>query len=381
MKKTKRILQISIGTTVFGGVEQMIYQIYKNIDREKIQFDLLSPNLTTYGIHEDEILKMGGKIIELKADRSNLKGKLKYYVRLYKFLKKNSYEIVHINSGAFLFVLMVSIICRLAGIKKIIVHSHNARQGLNLGKRVVFDLLKPILALVATDYMACSELAGRSMFNKRLFKQNKVIIIKNGIDIQKYKFNLEIRNKYRMKLGIDENIVYGHVGRFELQKNHEFLIDIFFHIQKIQPEAVLLLIGDGELKEKIIRKLEGLKIKDKVKFLGVRKDVPELLQAIDCFILPSLYEGLPVVGVEAQASGVPLFCSDSITEELRLLDTTKYISLNTEANEWAKLICKSIDNKDCRIREEAYKIVEEKGYDIKKTAEQLENIYLGEEVD
>lgn len=376
MEKTKRVLQISIGMTMFGGVEQMIYQIYKNINRENVQFDLLSPNFTTYGMHKDEILNMGGRVFELKADRSSFKGKMKYQMRLYRFLKKNKYEIVHINSGAFLFVLMVAITCKLAGVKRIIAHSHNAIQNMKPIKKRICDVLKPILSWCCTDYLACSELAGYSMFAKKLFKQNKVIIIKNGIDIQKYKFNMKIRNEYREKLGINKNIIYGHVGRFEAQKNHEFLIDIFFEIQKIQPEAILLLIGDGELKEKIIRKLEVLKIKDKVKFLGVRRDVPELLQAIDCFILPSLYEGLPVVGVEAQTSGLPLFCSDTITEELRLSDTTKFISLSAEANEWAKLICKSIDNKDCRIREEAYKNAINNGYDIKKTAKDMEEIYL-----
>jgi len=373
MKEPKRVLQISIGMTVFGGVEQMLYQIYKNIDKKKIQFDFLSPNLTTYEIHKNEILNYGGKIIELKANRNNLKGKLLYNIRLYKFLKKNKYEIVHINSGVFLFVFQVAFMAKLCGVKKIIVHSHNAIKIKNKFKRNIINILKHFLHGISTDNLACSELAAKSMFLERDLKDVK--IIKNGIDIQKYKFNSEIRNKYRQELGIKKNIVYGHIGRFETQKNHEFLIDIFYEIQKKQPEAVLLLIGEGNLKNKIINKVEELKITEKVKFLNLRQDVPELLQAMDCFILPSLYEGLPVVGIEAQTSGLPLICSETITNELKLLNNTKFILLNDDATVWAEEICKSNYLENTEKRKEAYKMVKAAGYDIKAVSKEVEKIY------
>lgn len=371
----KRILQISIGSTVFGGVEKMIYEIYKNIDKNKFQFDFLSPNYTTYGMYREEIETAGGKIIEFKVDRNKLKGKLLYNKRLYQFLKKNKYEIVHINSGVFLFVLQVAMICRMAGVKKIIVHSHNAiNYNLeNKLKKYIINILKPLLKIFATDYLACSELAAQSMFSKEILKNVK--IIKNGIDVNKYKFNIDIRNKYRQELNIENSISYIHVGRFERQKNHKFLIDVFYEIQKIQNNAKLILIGEGQLQETIIAKVKELKIEDKVIFLNQRKDVGDLLHAGDCFILPSLYEGLPVVGIEAQTSGLPLICSDTITRELKLLDTTTFYSLGDKASTWSEKICKITNSLDLKSREDSYKLVQDKGYDIKMTANDMERIY------
>lgn len=372
----KRVLQISIGTTVFGGVEKMIYEIYKNIDRSKFQFDFLSPNYSTYESYKNEIENMGGKIIELKTDRSSsLKEKLKYNIRLYRFLKDNKYDIVHINSGVFLFVLQVAIICKITRVKKIIVHSHSANANAikNKFKKFIINMLKPLLKCVATDYLACSELAKQSLFSKNNFKNVK--IIKNGIDVSKYKFNIDIRKQYRKKLNIEDKICYVHVGRFEKEKNHKFLIDIFNEILKEQNNAKLILIGDGKLKRSIINKVEQYGIKDKVEFLNQRKDVAELLQAMDCFILPSLYEGLPVVGVEAQTSGLSLICSDTITKELKLLDTTTFISLNESASIWSKKICEITNSIDLKSRENAYKIVQDNGYDIKITANKMQEIY------
>ena len=369
----KRVLQISIGTTVFGGVEKMIYEIYKNIDQNKYQFDFLSPNYSTYESYRNEIENKGGKIIELKTDRSNFKKKLLYNKRLYKFLKNNKYDIVHINSGVFLFVLQVAVICKISGVKKIIVHSHNAIVIKNKLKKFIITILKPFLKCVATDYLACSELAAKSIFSKSNLKNVK--IIKNGINVAKYKFNIDIREQYRKKLKIEDNICYVHVGRFEKQKNHNFLIEIFNEILKEQNNAKLFLIGEGELKENIKNKVKEYGISDKVEFLNQRKDVAELLQAMDCFILPSLYEGLPVVGIEAQTSGLPLICSDTITKELKLLDTTTFISLNDAANIWSKKICEITNSVDLQTRENAYKIVQDEGYDIKITANKMQEIY------
>ena len=374
MEKIKRVLQISIGLTVFGGVEQILYQIYKNIDKEKVQFDFLSPNLTTYDIHKQEIINSGGKIIELQANRERIKGKILYNYRLFKFLKKNQYEIVHINSGAFFFCLQVAIICKICGIKKVIIHSHNAVK-MNGVKKIVKNILKPVLNLLADDKFACSKLAADAMFCKREIERGNIRIIKNGIDIDKFTFNEEIRNRYRKELDIQEKIVYGNVARFDKEKNHEFLIDVFFEIQKIQENAVLLLIGEGTLKNSIEEKTKKLNIDKKVFFLGVRKDVNKIMQAIDCIIMPSFYEGLPVVGVEAQTTGLTLICSDRITTELKLLDTTQFVSLDLKAEEWAKKICNEQFN-NCEYRKRAYNLARENGYDIKMVAKEIENIYL-----
>lgn len=370
----KKVLQISIGTTVLGGVEKMLYEIYKNIDKNKVQFDFLFPNYCIFGKYTEDVKNMGAKIIELKTDRNSLKKKLLYNIRLYKFLKRNKYDVVHINSGAFLFVLQVAIICKMAGVKKIIIHSHNAVVIKSKLKKMIIDSLKPILNHLGTDFLACSQLAAESMFSKNNLKNVK--IIKNGIDILKYRFDINTRQQYRKKLNIENDVCYVHVGRFEEQKNHKFLIDIFNSILKEQKNAKLIMIGDGELKENITNKIEKYGINDRVLFLNQRNDVAQLLQAMDCFILPSLYEGFPVVGVEAQTSGLPLICSDTITKELKLLETTIFVSLDDNTNIWSKKICEIMKNFDLESRKEAYKIVQNDGYDIKKTANIMQEIYI-----
>lgn len=370
-----RVLQISIGTTVFGGVQKMLYEIYKNIDKNKVQFDFLFPNYCIFGEYRTEIENMGAKIFELKTPRNNLKEKMLYNKKLYKFLKNNKYEIVHINSGAFLFVLQVAIICKIAGVKKIIVHSHSAIIIKNRFKKFFINILKPLLEFVATDYLACSNLAAKSMFTKKNLKNVK--IIKNGIEVEKYKFDIYTRKKYREELNVNDCICYVHVGRFEETKNHIFLIDIFNEILKKQNNAKLILIGDGNLKENIRKKVDEYGIKNKVEFLDQRNDVADLLQAMDCFIFPSLYEGLGIVGIEAQASGLPLICSGIIPKEIKLLETTTFISLKDSASIWSKKICDITNSIDLKSRENAYKIVQDNEYDIKMTANIMEELYSG----
>lgn len=302
----KRILQISIGSKVFGGVEKFLYEIYKKIDKQKIQFDFLSPNITSYGLYADEIKKMGGNIIELKIDRAGLKGKILYNKKLYEFLKSNEYDIVHINSGAFFFCLQVAFICKICKVKRIIVHSHNNIKMSNL-KKTVKNLLKPMLNFLADDCLACSNSAANALFLHRKVKNGKVKIINNGIETDIFKFNEKIREEYRKNLNLEDKIVYGHVGRFDREKNHYFLIKVFNEICKVQKNAILMLIGEGKLENDVKKMVEELELNDKVYFLGVRKDVNNIMTAMDCFIFPSLYEGLGIVAIEAQTSRLNYF--------------------------------------------------------------------------
>ena len=371
----KRVLQINAGIGEFGGVEKILFDIYKNIDKKKIQFDFISPYKTTYELYKNEIINMGANVFELNADRRSFKGKIQYNIRLYKFLKKNKYEIVHINSGVFLFNFQVACICKICGVKRIIIHSHNAITGISRIKRLIINALKPLLARIATDYLACSDLAAKAMFPNNILP--KVKIIKNGIDLEKFKFNKNIREEYRNKMELKDKIVYGHIGRFEEQKNHEFLIDIFYYIQKRQKNAVLLLVGQGSLHEKIKNKVNEMGINKQIMFLNTRKDISELLQTMDCFIFPSLYEGLSVVGIEVQTSGIPMFCSDSITDEMKILNTTKYISLKEDSTFWGKTIIDEMSkSREKNSRLNSYKLVKENGYDIKDTAQVITKIYL-----
>lgn len=375
MKKAKRILHIGIENSTFGGIENILYEIYKNIDREKIQFDFLSPYETTYGLYRKEIEDMGGKIFELKTYRSGLRGKILYNKRLYKFLKEKKYDIVHINSGAFFFCLQVALISKISGIKRIIVHSHN-NVNMSICKKVLISLFKPIMHLLANDCLACSKDAAEALFLHRNVKNGKVKIIKNGIEINKFVFSEENRIRYRKKLELEDNVIYGNIARFHEQKNHDFLIDVFYEIQKKQKNALLVLIGDGSLKSNIKEKVERLDLKEKVKFLGVRKDVNNILQAMDCFIFPSIYEGLGIVAIEAQATGLYTICSENIPEEAKISDKFISMYLKDGAKYWANEICKIDFLSYTDKRKFAYKNAIKSGYDIRNVAKEIENIYL-----
>ncbi|MBQ9659593.1 MAG: glycosyltransferase [Clostridia bacterium] len=370
-----RVLQVNIGTTVFGGVEKILYDIYKHIDRDKVQFDFLSPNGATYKICKSEIEKLGGKILDLKNNRRNLKEKILYDIKLHKFLKSNKYDIIHINSGVFFFCLQVALIAKINGVKKIIVHSHNNIKNSKI-KGILIKILKPILNNIVDERLACSRLAGEAMFYKKSVEQGKVKIIKNGLEIEKFKFDKSIRDEYRKKMNLEENVIYGHIGRFELEKNHDFLIDIFYEIQKKQENAKLLLVGEGKLKDIIKEKVEKLNISDKVKFLGLRKDVNNILQAIDCFIFPSKYEGLGIVAIEAQTAGVYTVCSETIPIEAKISDKFKFINLEQTPEVWAKIIYENQCINNMEYRKEAYKNTIRNGYDINSVSEELEKIYL-----
>ena len=345
-----RVLQIIDGKS-FGGICKLFIDIEKYIS-DDIKFDYL----TATSINE--------KFYNLNTDRKTIKGRIIYNHRLYKFLKKNNYDIVHINSGAFFFTFSCTVICKLIGIKKVIVHSHNTPY-ISKSKKFLIKLLNPLYRKLTNVHMACSKEAATSLFTKT----DDVIIIKNGIDTNEFKFNEKIRNDYRKKLNIENKIVYGHVGRFDEQKNHIFLIDVFYEIQKKQ-DAVLLLVGTGNLENEIKEKVKQLKIENKVLFLGFRKDISNLLNSIDIFLFPSLYEGLPIAAIESQTSGLPTLVSSGITEEANI--SNNFHKINTfNIKDWTKEIL-NIKQKD---RTNAYENTKEKGFDIKTTAKQLEQIY------
>ena len=348
-----RVLQIIDGKS-FGGIVKLMIELNKNISNE-IKFDFL----TATNICDDWN--------NLNISRKNFIGRRKYNHRLYKYLKKNKYDIVHINSGAFFFTFQVAIICKLTGIKNIVVHSHNTPR-INEFKKLLIKILNPLYRKMIAVKLACSKEAAKSLFTKA----EDVMVLKNGIDVEEFKFNEEIRNEYRKKLGIENKLVYGNVARFEIQKNHEFLIDLFYEIQNKQDNAVLLLVGTGNLEQQIKEKVHNLNIENKVIFLGFRKDIDLLLNCMDIFILPSFYEGLPVSIIEAQTSGLPVFVSNGISDEAKITNDFHKIE-SYDIKEWTS----SILNIELEDRSNSYKDTIKKGYDIKQTCEILEDVYKG----
>lgn len=345
-----KILQIMDGKS-YGGICKLFTEIEKNISND-IRFNYLTANF------------INDKFYNLNIDRKKLKGRIIYNYRLFNFLKKHKYDIVHINSGAFFFTFFCVIICKLSGNKKIIVHSHNTPK-INKLKKILIILLNPLYRKLTNIHLSCSKEASKSLFTKT----DDVIILKNGIDTNKYKYNEKTRNEYRKELNLENKIVYGHIGRFDKQKNHDFLIDLFYEIQKEQ-DAILLLIGNGKLEVNIKEKVKKLKIEDKVIFLEFRYDIDKLLNAMDIFIFPSHYEGLGIVVIESLTSGLQTFASSGIPEEANISNNFhKIYSYNID--DWKKQIL----NTKLNNRKNAYKDTIKSGYDIKETSKQLESIY------
>lgn len=343
-----------------GGLETMIMNYYRHIDRNKIQFDFLT-HRDRKKDYDDEIQSLGGRIYHLPP--LNPLDKKGYLKKLDDFFREHpEYKIVHSHLDC-----MSAYPLRAAkkyGVPVRIAHSHNTSQERNL-KYLIKLYSRSLIPKYATDLYACGEEAGKWMFKNRPF-----VVMRNAIDAQKFVYNSEIAKQKKEELGIEDEFVLGHVGRFNLQKNHEFLINIFNEVCKQKENAVLLLVGTGELEEKIHEKVRNLGLNEKVMFLGVREDIPELMQAMDVFVFPSLFEGLPVTLVEAQAAGLPCVVSETITKEIDIIDNMRFLEINGTTSRWVEEIEKK------REREkESYRMIEKAGFDIKKNVEWLTEQY------
>ncbi len=368
----KRVLQIFGEPLSNGGQESFIMNMYRNINHNKVQFDFYTPYYCDNENMKNEIENLGGKVYTSNGRFSDEHGNKKDLSKnLKKFLEKHKYEVVHIHSGSIYSLMIASKIARKSGTKNVIVHSHCGGIS-NLKHTVIKMISKSFFMKYPTKFCACSKVAAEWKFPKRIIDNNEYTILKNAIDTSKIYYSGEIRKKKRKELKIEDKFVVGHIGRFSPQKNHDFLIEIFKNIVMKKENSILLLIGTGELQEKAIQKVKELKIEDKVLFLNIRKDVNELLNVMDVLVLPSLYEGLPVVGVEAQATGLPVIASDNVTKEMPIENLSNYFSLNLEPEKWADNIIRISNN----VRENTTEKIKECGYDVKEAANIMENYYF-----
>lgn len=340
---------------------------YRNIDKDKIQFHFLCDEDST-NIPYEEIEKMGGRVIIIPPYQRLYE----YQKELYRIFKENKYKIVHSHiSTLSVFPLRIA---KKAGVPIRIAHSHSTSNKKEWKRNLIKNILRPFSKLYANQFFACSELSGRWLFGEKAFKNGKIKIINNAIDLEKFKFNKEKRNEIRKKLKIDENIILiGHIGRFVTQKNHEFLIDVFDEIHRRKQNSKLILIGQGNLKENIIEKIKYLGLQDYVIFTGQTTNVSDYYNAMDIFVLPSLYEGLPVVGIEAQANGLLCEFSTDMTKETKVLNTTKFISLKETPENWANTILEDYKNFK---RLDSFDEMTKKNFNIKEEAKKLEEYYI-----
>ena len=360
-RETIRILHV-FGRLDFGGAETFIMNVYRNIDRAKIQFDFMIHTKQKCA-YEDEVIALGGKIFRIPA--YNCFNHLKYKTAWRKFFKNNkNYKFIHghMTSTAAIYLK----IAKKHGIKTIS-HAHNTSSG-NDFKAKIKDILQLPLKYTADYLFACSAAAGKWCYGKSDFK-----IIFNAIDTDKFIYNKIFREIKRKELGLENKFVIMHIGRFEIQKNHGFLTDIFREIYNKNQDAVLFLVGNGPLREDIKIKTESAGLKNNIIFAGVRSDIPELLCAADVFLFPSLWEGLGIVLIEAQANGLRCVVSDAVPEEAAITNLIEFVSLNQPAMYWAEKVLAYVDGYERKdMREE----IKKAGYDIKNTVSRLEEFYL-----
>lgn len=319
-----------------GGVTSLMLDIQKSIDRSRLNFDYL---VFHDQVEEQEhiALELGSKKIVATADNikfRTLRGLVRFF-RVRKVCKENNIKIFHFNYGSPIgfFTLLAA---KLGGVKWITFHSHNGgitNQGILV--RIVGNICRPFLNLVVDDYWACSSLAASFSFPKKIVKRNKYRFIPNGISLEEFKYNETEREKVRKELSVENRFVVGHAGRFELVKNHKFLIDVFAKIREKQKNSILLLFGIGDHQNEIRKKVTSLGLDDYVRFCGASSEMSRMYQAMDVFIMPSFSEGLPVTGVEAQAAGLPIVFSDTITREVAVSPNVEYISLKESPDKWA----------------------------------------------
>lgn len=369
MKEPIRVLQFGTGNFGRGGQSTIVLNFGMMIDNKKVIFDYYVDKISDEKYIEI-IEKKGGKVFISKFSEKKL-----FLMRVKKFFEINkiikNYKIIHINTDNAFSPFIIGILGKINGIKKIIIHSHSTGTNQKKEKVLLHNILKLFLPLIGNKFLSCSKQAAEWLYPKKC--QNIVKIINNGIDTEKYKFNLEKRNYLRKKRSLENKFILGHIGRFSYPKNHEFLIEIFNKVQKIKKESVLLLIGNGELEKKIKEQVKKLKLEDKVIFLGTTDKVEDYLQIMDIFVFPSRFEGLGLVAIEAQAAALKVIASDRIPLEAKLSDYLEYVPLNKSSKEWAEKI---LEYKNGYERIDISKLIERKGYSIRNSAKELEKIYL-----
>ncbi len=359
----KRIAQMlySMG---MGGVENFLMNIYRNIDREKYQFDfILQTNERSY--FDDKIEKLGGRIFRIPRFERH---PIEHIKELKKILKENEYIAFHRHTASST-VFVDLLVAKECGIKRRIVHSHNTSHN----QKMLNSIFKKTLYSSATKHLACSKEAGKWLYGDRKFE-----VLNNAINCDKYEFNDDIRKKYRNEFKLDDStIALCHIGRFNEQKNHRYLIKIFSELCRANKEYRLFLCGDGALKEEIENMCKQENIMDKVVFLGVRDDVNNVLQAMDIFLFPSLYEGLGIVLIEAQMTNLPSIVSSEIPKEAIYNDNVIQLEINDEdITKWCKEI-KNVKIDNARRNMKNKELI--MNYDVKSITNKLIEMYDGKE--
>ena len=380
MEKVIRVLHV-LGGVGLGGAESRIMDLYRQIDRSEIQFDFLvhrnAADMTAKNdtdviekqYYEEEIEALGGHVYALPKFKVYNYYSYRKAVRDF-FQVHHEFRVVqgHMTSTAAIYLP----IAKKAGVPVTVAHARNA--GVVKGpKGMATRFFRRNLAEKADVLFACSKLAGEDVFGKAAMEAGEVQIIHNAIDVGRFTYNDKVREEVRAQLGLADSLVLGHVGRFDYQKNHPYLLEVFAAVCKEKPDAALLLLGDGADRPAMEEKSKELGIADKVHFLGNRKDTERYYQAMDIFLLPSFFEGLPGVLVEAQAAGLKCLVSDTVTKEARATDLVTYLSIEDPPEVWTGEILKQAGY----VRRDTAEELRAEGFDVRRQAENYRRFYLG----
>lgn len=377
MNKPLRILHV-FGAMNCGGAETLIMNVYRKIDKEKFQFDF-AVNTDIPGYYDEEIKALGGRIFYHPSPKSNLVN----YIQSFSNTLKSYGPFNAVHSHVHNFSAIPVSIAKFNKVPVRVAHSHSTLKFSEGAKRSIYYYIsKKILKLYSTNLLSCSSDAAHALFGKGILNDAKHRILSNGINLEVYENSLENENEndnFRFrKLGIQEkSIIIGHVGSFSYPKNHKFLIELFKNILESMPESHLLLIGDGPLKNEIEESAKLAGIYENVHFLGIRDDIPQLLKLMDVFVFPSLYEGLGIALIEAQAAGIPCIVSNNVPEESNLnTGYFEFLSLNKDFSQWSMKINEALRNKEIKLpSQERFELIKKKGFSVDSTTKILEAIY------
>ena len=360
---------VIMGKMHAGGKKNLVMEYYRHIDRNIIQFDFICDD-DSNSVPKEEIESLGGRVYMIPPYQNIIAN----MSAMKKIFSENKYSILHgYNSTMNLFAMLVGKRCGIpVRINESISMGHNDDK-----KNILKNILKHFSGCFATHYMSNGEVCGRWQFGDELFDAGKVTVFKTVIDTERHKYEPQLRQKCRKEYDLTDNIVIGHIGRFTAQKNTLFVVDVFKEIAKMEPKAKLLLIGHGELEGQLIARIKESDLEEKVLNLGKREDIQQFYNAMDCFLLPSLYEGLPVVGIEAECCGLPMFFSTEIPRESSPCDDLGvFVGLNENAKVWADKILFKV-NDEIKKRADHSEQVKKAGFDSAEQGKKLTAYYLG----
>lgn len=360
MSNKVKVLHIGLDAAR-GGIESFLMSLQQNISADGIIFDYVS--YVPHPAFESELKSFDSKIYAI-GDRSRVGS----YWRSLREIYSNQYDFVHIHKNSALDP--VPFLCaKFSGVPRIVAHSHNTDPGFGTAKKIVHGVGTQIINHVSTDFFACSQMAADWLFGS---KSRESKIIWNGVDTARFKFDAIERHQLRRRLGLEDAVLVGCVGRLVEQKNHKFLLELFAKMAVLDPRAHLLLLGAGPLKNELVAIAESMGMESRITFLGAVDNVGAYLSAMDLLVMPSLYEGLPIAAIEAQMAGLPVVMSDSITSEAVINENVVRLPLSMSATEWAHCcVCAAHDSRIVMTEEKLRR------YDAAATAADLKDFYLG----